>query len=109
PTEFRLMFRPALVTRTDLPPGCDPDDSFALLLDAVARVARVVPPGLVTPDALALASWSIVHGAAELLLDGPLATKQGSLPIAPEQVGPLVVAVLPALLRAAAGNARAAQ
>jgi len=104
PTEFRLMFRPGLVTPADLPADCDPAVSFELLLDAVTRLSRVVPASLVTPEALALTAWSLVHGAAELLLDGPLAAVHDRLPVAPEDVGPMVVATLPTLLRAACGK-----
>lgn len=101
PTEFRLMFRPSLVRRADLPLDCDPTSSFSLLLDAVARVSRALPIDGVTPEALTLGAWSLVHGAAELLLDGPLVEVESRLPISPERVGPTVVGVLQSLLRSA--------
>jgi AcrR family transcriptional regulator len=74
PAHFRLMFRPSLVPQGALPSDGAPGEAFAVLVDAVAAVlederlrAHVDAPGLV------LLAWSQVHGAAELLLDGPLA------------------------------------
>lgn len=98
PTAFRLMFRPGLVTQGDLPRGCDPTAAFQLLMDAVARVAAQIAPDVAAPPALALTAWSLVHGAAELVLDGPLRERRDDLAVTPEEVGPTVVRTLGALL-----------
>lgn len=100
PTEFRLMFRPSMVSAKDLPADCDPSRGFTQLLDAVGRVTRALSPGLIPPEGLVLTAWSVVHGAAELLLEGPLA--QIDHPLRHEKdVGPLVVRTLTTLLRSA--------
>jgi AcrR family transcriptional regulator len=101
PTEFRLMFRPGLVAASDLPPDCDPSSAFALLLDAVGRVSGVLPAGTVAPEALTLTAWSAVHGAAELLLEGPLGQGDPHFRVKPRDVGPLVVRSFTQLLRTA--------
>ncbi len=72
PTEYRLMFSPGLVSPADLPPDCEPEGSYAVLLEAVAHVAATLRPGLVDTDALSATCWSMVHGAALLILEGPL-------------------------------------
>jgi AcrR family transcriptional regulator len=102
PTEFRLMFRPSLVAAADLPAGCDPTAGFHQLLDAVGRVARTLPPGLLDERALTLAAWSLVHGAAELVLEGPIGATGDRAPVPPGHVGPAVVGVLETLLGVAA-------
>lgn len=106
PTEFRLMFRPGLVTVADLPAECDPMAAFVRLLDAVDRVTRVLPPNLIAPHALIVTSWSVVHGAAELLLDGPLGQVNHQLSIPIDEVGGMAVKTLTTLLRAATQSPR---
>lgn len=108
PTEFRLMFRPTLVGAADLPEGCDPASGFHQLIDAVGRVARTLPPGLIDEQALTLAAWSLVHGAAELVLEGPIGAVEGRAPVPAAQIGPAVVGVLSTLLGTAA-KSRAAR
>ena len=68
PGHFRVMFRPDLVTLADFPEAQSlATQSFELLR---ALVADVAAPG---DDEVKLALvWSVVHGAAVLLLDGPL-------------------------------------
>ena len=77
PALFRLMFRPEL----RCPPGesvpispedVGEDDAFRVVLDGLAQCQQEgsVPQG----DSMvqALAAWSLVHGLAELMLDGPV-------------------------------------
>lgn len=101
PTEFRLMFRPSMVSAKDLPADCDPSRGFTQLLDAVGRVTRALSPGLIPPEGLVLTAWSVVHGAAELLLEGPLGQIDHPLRVHERDVGPLVVRTLTTLLRSA--------
>lgn len=101
PIEFRLMFRGSTSARSPLPKGCDPSASYSLLVDAVERIAKTLPPGTIAPEALVLTAWSLVHGAAELVLEGPIATAEGSIAIADDQVGATVVATLGRLLELA--------
>ena len=108
PTEFRLMFRPSLVAARDLPADCDAAAGFQQLLDAVGRVARTLPVGLIDEQALTLAAWSLVHGAAELVLEGPMGATGDRPAPPPSSVGPQVVGVLVKLLGVAA-EARAAR
>lgn len=107
PVEFRLMFRPGLVSREHLPAGCEPDASFELLKREVAKVADVLPGRPVTSEAIAILAWSVVHGASELVLDGPLATPSPMSAIAPEDVGSTAVMTLGVLLRMLAESAHA--
>lgn len=97
PTEYRLMFSPGLVSPADLPPDCQPEASYGLLLEAVAQVAATLRPNLIDPDALVATCWSLVHGAATLILEGPLG-ETGRSPAA-MRIG--VIATLRALLSSA--------
>lgn len=101
PIEFRMMFRGNSAARAPLPSGSDPSATFALLVDAVARVAATLPPGAIDAQALMLTAWSLVHGAAELVLEGPLATTQGAITVRDEDVGATVVGTLGRLLELA--------
>ena len=76
PAQFRLMFGPMLARKAEHP-GLQraAERAFTVLLDAATRHA---------PDRgleLALAGWSLSHGAANLAIDGAF----GGLPIAPAQ------------------------
>jgi AcrR family transcriptional regulator len=72
PAEFRIMFRPEL----GLLPAV-PDPATALVFGVLIEVIREFPSIkkaqrlTVTIDA-AITAWSLVHGLAVLLLDGPL-------------------------------------
>lgn len=72
PAEFRLMFRPEMGAPFDF---ADPETApvFRILIRVVAAcraAAGVVgDEGL---DAAAISAWSLVHGLAALLVDGPL-------------------------------------
>ncbi len=74
PAHFRLMFRPSIVPPEALPCDGPSREAFDILIDAVSEVledrnirAHIDRRGLV------LVAWSLVHGAAELMLDGPFA------------------------------------
>lgn len=73
PAHFKIMFRPELV-RLDRFPGAAAcaDSSFEQLR---LTVSELVEAGLGKPeetDALVALCWSVAHGLAGLLLDGPL-------------------------------------
>jgi AcrR family transcriptional regulator len=72
PAEFRLMFRPEMGAPFDF---ADPETApvFRILLRVVSacRTAAGIP-GNDGIDAAAISAWSLVHGLASLLVDGPL-------------------------------------
>jgi AcrR family transcriptional regulator len=72
PALFRLLCRPELRSGDALAPASEAGRAaYTVLVDAVqACLASGEVQG--DPDALALSAWSIVHGLATLLLDGPL-------------------------------------
>ena len=74
PAQFRLMFGPTLARKAEHP-GLQraAERAFTVLLEAATRYA----PGRGLE--LALAGWSLSHGAANLAIDGAF----GGLPIAP--------------------------
>ena len=76
PAQFRLMFGPMLARKAEHP-GLKraAERAFTVLLEAAMRFAP--ERGL----ELALAGWSLSHGAANLAIDGAF----GGLPIAPAQ------------------------
>jgi AcrR family transcriptional regulator len=76
PAQFRLMFGPMLARKSEHP-GLQraAERAFTVLLQAATRHAPA--RGL----ELALAGWSLSHGAANLAIDGAF----GGLPIAPAQ------------------------
>jgi AcrR family transcriptional regulator len=100
PTEFRMMFRGAATT-TMPEASADPGSAFALLLDAVGRVTRLMPKGMIAPEALTLTCWSVVHGAAQLAIDGVLSDQSHPMPIRADQAGAMAVTTLMKLLGAA--------
>ena len=74
PTEFRLMFRPELYAKNENVRSLGPSvetDAYAVLERTVQ--AAVVSGAIVDCDAatVALAAWSLVHGFATLVIDGP--------------------------------------
>ncbi len=76
PAHFRLMFRPELVDLENCPGAKEAGDkTFTMFTDTVREsVARGLPaePSI---DALIALCWSVCHGLACLILDGPLSTK----------------------------------
>jgi AcrR family transcriptional regulator len=98
PAHFQMMFRPP-TPPPDHAMGGPPADSFSILLDAVTAV--IGAPGVgarVSHPALVVLSWSIVHGAAALVLDGPLANGIPALGVTPSEIPALVTATLESLL-----------
>jgi AcrR family transcriptional regulator len=109
PALFRLMFRPDFVAVERFPGvrDCGKRAFDALFASVQACVDDGLPP---VPSTLSLVvlSWSLVHGLACLLLDGPLNLK---LPDATKDRDALirdVVAAMGALVESARTNARSA-
>lgn len=69
---FRVMFRPELKMQLSAQPDHAPRESFAMLQRAIERCQKegLAPKGDPTP--LVLLTWSAVHGASVLWIDGPL-------------------------------------
>lgn len=70
PAEFRLMFRPEKGSPLAFDTAAD-----ALVYGVLARVIEACLPAEATREqreAAAIAAWSLVHGLAALLVDGPL-------------------------------------
>jgi AcrR family transcriptional regulator len=67
PDEFRIMFRPEMSSPLEFP---DPTTApvFRVLLSVIASSSENEQQQLTT----AIAAWSLVHGLAVLLIDGPL-------------------------------------
>ncbi|HEY9024394.1 MAG TPA: TetR/AcrR family transcriptional regulator [Burkholderiaceae bacterium] len=90
PAQFRLMFGPLLARKAEHP-GLQraAERSFLVLLEVATRFAP--ERGL----EIALAGWSLSHGAANLAIDGAF----GSLPLAPAQARQLARLDAGALVR----------
>jgi AcrR family transcriptional regulator len=75
PDRFQVMFQRGEAV-SDMEPNAAGRATFQHLVDAVARcqASGVAPPG--DAYALALSSWSLVHGFAALWVEGPLAAMQ---------------------------------
>lgn len=72
PAHFRLMFRPELVDLDNCPGAKEAGDKvFTMFTDVVKEL---VPTGPAS-DALIALCWSVCHGLACLILDGPLTRK----------------------------------
>ena len=80
PALYRLMFGPALVGKPQSAAFAQAGgEAFAHCADAVAAILR--ERGAVSdtePQALAIATWSLVHGLAMLLIDGRLVLPEGA-------------------------------
>ena len=96
PAHFHVMFRRASTPET----YADPDvaDSFQVLLDGALEVVGVATRDRLSQRELVVLSWSVVHGAASLLLDGPLSRGIPALQIEPDDVPAMVVRTLETLL-----------
>jgi AcrR family transcriptional regulator len=73
PAHFRVMFRPELVTAERHPnvrgEGIQACDTFYRIVSNAVEAGLPADPSV---DALFLLCWSVVHGLACLVLDGPL-------------------------------------
>lgn len=104
PAHYRLMFRPAWVDAAKLSEDDAAHDAFeelllgvSDLLESDALAAHADRRGLV------LVAWSLVHGAADLLLDGPFAAGLAELGAPAEAIPTLVTRAFSDLLRALRG------
>jgi AcrR family transcriptional regulator len=70
-TQFKMMFRPELTGIAKLDDVSPASGAYDVLVDGVAAAFAA---GLLQgePETVVLASWSIVHGLAALIVDGPL-------------------------------------
>jgi len=80
PALYRLMFGPVLAGKPQSPAFAQAGgEAFAYCADAVAAILRQRGDVSETePQALAIATWSLVHGLAMLLIDGRLALPEGA-------------------------------
>jgi AcrR family transcriptional regulator len=97
PAHFELMFRPA-APLLDHTHGGPPATSFALLLDAVRDVVTAPGARSTSHPAMVVLAWSVVHGAASLVLDGPLRAGLPALGVSAAAIPELVTKTLAALL-----------
>jgi len=76
-TQFKMMFRPELTGIAKLDDVSPASGAYDVLVDGVAAAFAA---GLFDgdPQTVVLASWSIVHGLAALIVDGPLAVVSGN-------------------------------
>jgi AcrR family transcriptional regulator len=108
PAHFRLMFRPSLVPSDAVAHDAAPREAFQVLLDAVSEVLQ--DSGIrahIDQRGLTLVAWAIVHGASELLLDGPLANGLDQLDVCPSDVPALVTRAFGNILMALSSSPRA--
>lgn len=76
PAHFRLMFRPELVDLNNCPSAkAEGDQVFQMFTALVAEGVQAGLPPEPSFDALVAVGWSVCHGLACLILDGPLARK----------------------------------
>jgi len=105
PAMFRLMFRPDMVDMQRFPDAqaCG-DRAFNELIAAVQDcIDAGFFPGR-SQQGLVVLGWSLAHGLACLLLDGPLAMKLPNAALARETVITETLAVMQGLLENAAGS-----
>jgi AcrR family transcriptional regulator len=76
PAHFRLMFRPELVDLEKCPGAkVEGDATFQLFTEVLNHGVAQGLPAEPSMDALIALGWSVCHGLACLILDGPLARK----------------------------------
>lgn len=76
PAHFRIMFRPELANPARCPNArAAGDAAFSTLSRVVHSAVQAGLPALPSEEALATMLWSLAHGLAGLILDGPLANK----------------------------------
>ena len=70
-SDFKIMFRPELCGIADPAAARDDDEAYRIL---IATITDSQSAGAITggaPEPLVLAAWSMVHGLASLIVDGP--------------------------------------
>ncbi len=69
--DFRIMFRPELCGAVDPAEARRNEEAYSILVETVeaCQAGATVVPG--SPAPLVLAAWSMVHGLASLIVDGP--------------------------------------
>lgn len=76
PELFRIMFRPELVNLDNCPGAqAEGDRVFSKVRQFIHDAVEAGLPALPSEDALVALYWSVGHGLACLILDGPLARK----------------------------------
>jgi AcrR family transcriptional regulator len=76
PAHFRLMFRPELVDLDNCPGAKEAGDGvFTMFTDVVKEAVAHGVPAEPSIEALIALCWSVCHGLACLILDGPLTRK----------------------------------
>jgi AcrR family transcriptional regulator len=77
PAHFRIMFRPELVNPERCPNAKAAGDAcFRMVTNIVHAAVDAGVPAQPSEAALVAMLWSLAHGLAGLILDGPLARKQ---------------------------------
>jgi AcrR family transcriptional regulator len=76
PAHFRVMFRPELVDIENCPGAKQEGDrAFHIVSEVVHEVVLAGLPPVPSEEAIVTMCWSLAHGLACLILDGPLAMK----------------------------------
>lgn len=109
PALFRIMFRPDVVAMERFPEAhaCG-ERAFQTLPTIVQACIAEGLPAEPNVEALIVLAWSIPHGLACLMLDGPLAFKIPATAAAREQITINVMAAMRALLVARMAQGRGA-
>lgn len=108
PALFRIMFRPDMVTMERFPGAraCG-EQAFEIVPRLVQACIDDGLPAEPSVQALVVLAWSLPHGLACLMLDGPLAMKVPETVAAREAITRDVMAAMRALLVARSGPSRA--
>ena len=76
PAHFRVMFRPELVDIENCPGAKEEGDrTFGVVTEVVHQAVLAGLPPFPSEEAIVTMCWSLGHGLACLILDGPLARK----------------------------------
>ncbi len=80
PAYFRIMFRPELVkVANHHEADCSANNSFAHLCELVEDCMKAGLPKDFSVETVIALLWSVVHGFASLLIDGPLKEKVAAI------------------------------
>jgi len=104
PGYFAVMFRPDLA-HPEANPGVDEASggAFGHLVELMSECLGSSVDAKVR-DMLVLTTWSTVHGAAELLVHGPMGRKSAGLAVTAAEAGARMAATMAALIREATRN-----